>query len=119
MRRQWVTVINAGDVESYARMLTRDAVWIPPGQPAVEGREAIRSWLEPFFRSYDCDFSLRGSRVQVAGDWAVERGSFASQLQHKEGGDPEQHRGTYLVLWRQNEAGEWRIERYIDDSPEV
>ena len=71
MRRQWVTVINAGDVESYARMLTRDAVWIPPGQPAVEGREAIRSWLEPLLVRTSVTFpcGAPGSRLPVTGRW--------------------------------------------------
>lgn len=116
MRRRWVHVVNSGDVERYAKMLTRDAVWIPPGQPALEGRKAIRAWLEPLFDEYRYSFRLKGSRVQVAGDWAVERGAFDSRLERKTGGDPQQHTGTYIVLWRQSEKGRWRIERYIDDS---
>jgi uncharacterized protein (TIGR02246 family) len=119
MRRQWVDVVNAGDVDRYTRMLTHDAVWIPPGEPAVEGREAIREWLEPLFDRYSYRFALRGSRVQLAGDWAVERGAFASRLTRKSGGEPQKNRGTYIVLWRQNESGEWRIERYIDDSGRI
>lgn len=116
MRRQWVHVVNSGDVDRYTKMMTRDAVWIPPGQPALEGRQAIRAWLEPLFSQYRYKFQLRGSRVQVAGDWAVERGLFDSELERKDGGDPQQHTGTYIVLWRQSEGGRWRIERYIDDS---
>lgn len=116
MRRRWVDVVNAGDAERYSQLLTPDAVWIPPGQPPVEGREAIREWLEPLFSRYKYRFSLRGSRVQLAGNWAVERGDFASQLTRKQGGAAHSRNGSYIVLWRQNEAGEWRIERYIDDS---
>ncbi|MDX1643561.1 MAG: SgcJ/EcaC family oxidoreductase [Thermoanaerobaculia bacterium] len=116
MRRQWVHVVNAGDVDRYTKMLTRDAVWIPPGRPALEGRKAIRAWLEPLFAQYRYKFQLKGSRVQVAGDWAVERGMFDTELERKAGGDPQQHTGTYIVLWRQSESGRWRIERYIDDS---
>ena len=119
MRREWVDVVNSGDVDRYAKMLTRDAVWIPPGLPPVEGREAIREWLAPLFDRYHYRFALHGSRVQLAGDWAVERGDFASRLTRKTGGAPQSHRGTYIVLWRQNEAGEWRIERYIDDSGRI
>jgi uncharacterized protein (TIGR02246 family) len=119
MRRHWVHVVNAGDLERYAELLTQDAVWIPPGQPPVQGRKAIREWLEPIFREYRYDFALRGSRVQVAGDWAVERGVFDSSLERRADGDRHRHKGTYIVLWRQDESGEWRIERYIDGSTEV
>ena len=116
MRRRWVDVVNAGDAERYSQLMMPDAVWIPPGQPPVEGRDAIREWLEPLFSVYKYRFALRGSRVQLAGDWAVERGDFASRLTRKSGGDAQSRRGSYIVLWRQNESGEWRIERYIDDS---
>lgn len=116
MRREWVHVVNSGDIERYAKLLTRDAVLILSGQPAVEGRKAIREWLEPIFKEYRYDFALKGSRVQVAGDWAVERGGFDSSLQRRQGGAPQHHTGTYIVLWRQNETGEWKIERYIDGS---
>ncbi len=119
MRREWVHTVNSGDLDRYTEMLTQDAVWIPPGQPAVEGRKAIREWLEPIFRDYRYDFALKGSRVQVAGDWAVERGVFDSSLQRRQGGDLQHQTGTYIVLWRQSETGEWRIERYIDGSVEV
>ena len=119
VRREWVHVVNSGDVDRYTKLLTRDAVWIPPGQPAVEGRKAIRDWLAPLFEEYSYDFALKGSRVQVAGDWAVERGAFRSSLQRRRGGAAEQHTGTYIVLWRQSENGAWRIERYIDGSPEA
>jgi len=116
MRREWVHVVNSGDLDRYAKLLTRDAVWIPPGQPAVEGRKAIREWLEPLFEEYSYDFALKGSRVQVAGDWAVERGAFRSLLERRCGGDRQRQTGKYIVLWRQSENGEWRIERYIDGS---
>lgn len=119
MRREWVHVVNTGDLDRYTDMLTLDAVWIPPGQPPVEGRDAIRRWLEPLFKEYRYDFALKGSRVQVAGDWAVERGVFDSSLQRRRGGDLQRQVGTYIVLWRQNETGEWKIERYIDGSTEV
>ena len=119
MRRQWVHVVNAGDIDRYAELLTHDAVWIPPGQPPVQGRKAIREWLEPIFKEYRYDFSLKGSRVQVAGDWAVERGIFDSSLEKRVGGDLQHHTGTYIVLWRQDASGEWRIERYIDGSTGV
>lgn len=116
MRREWVHVVNTGDVDRYTKMLTPDAVWIPPNHPAVEGRQAIREWLEPLFKEYRYDFALKGSRVQVAGDWAVERGAFQSSLQHRGGGAAQRHSGTYIVLWRQSASGEWKIERYIDGS---
>ncbi|MCH7876308.1 MAG: SgcJ/EcaC family oxidoreductase [Gemmatimonadetes bacterium] len=44
-RQEWVAVVNARDPAGYAALFTPDGVWVPPGQPAVRGREAIRAWV--------------------------------------------------------------------------
>ena len=112
-RQEWVAVVNARDLAGYAALFTPDGVWLPPGQPAVRGREAIHTWLRPFFEEFEYDFSITDSQLRVAGDWAVEYGKFTSNLQPRSGGEPSSHSGTYLVLWRQDSA-KWCIERYMD-----
>lgn len=114
-RRAWIVAINEGDVVAHAALLAEDAVWLPPGQPAVAGREAIAEWLLPFFEQHGYDFSITDARVRVAGDWAVERATFTSRLTPTDGGETMTHTGTYVLLWRR-EADGWYIERYVDDT---
>lgn len=113
-RDEWVQLVNAGDLESYVALFSEDGVWLPPGQTAVVGRQAIREWLIPFFKQFDYNFSIQDEQTRIAGDWAIERGTFHSELTHKEGGDPMHHSGKYVVLWHRSEDGLWHIDRYID-----
>lgn len=115
-RRQWVEAVNGRDVDGYVGLLTADVVWLPPGQPALRGRTAFRDWVRPFFDQYAYNFSIDGVRLRVHGDWALERATFTSQLTPVEGGEPMSHTGTYVLLWRRDDDGVWRIERYADDT---
>lgn len=115
-RQKWIDVVNAGDGDRYAALLTADAVWLPPGMPAIRGKQAIRAWLEPFFEKFDYEFSISNEEVRVAGDYAIERAAFTSKLTLKTGGESMQHNGCYIVFWRQEPDGTWKIERYIDDT---
>lgn len=109
-------VVNARDVDGYVELLTEDVVWLPPGQPALSGRRAFETWVRPFFERFSYAFTLTEPDVRLAGDWAVERGAFTSTMKSLDGGEPQQHAGRYMVLWRRVAEGEWRIERYIDET---
>jgi uncharacterized protein (TIGR02246 family) len=114
-RNEWRTVVNAGDLESYLELVTTDVVWLPPVGSPVQGRDAFGNWLEPFFGTYDYDFQLEPKRVRIFEGWCAEAGSFTSVLRPKVGGEPQEHSGTYAVLWRLDEGDQtWRIERYVD-----
>lgn len=108
-----MAAVNEGSLEEYAGLLVPDIVWVPPGADAIAGRAAVRDWLAPFFRTYAYTFDVEVEDLRPAGLLAVERGTFSTRLVPREGGDPMEHIGRYLVLWRRDE-GEWRIERYVD-----
>lgn len=115
-RKQWIAAVNARDVDRYLEVLTEDIVWLPPGQPALSGRGAFESWVRPFFERFIYEFALLEPDVQIAGDWAVERGTFQTQMRSLDDGRSGQHSGRYLVLWRRESDDTWRIERYIDET---
>lgn len=114
-RAEWRSVVNRGDIDAYARLVTEDVVWLPPIGEPIEGRDAFRSWLEPFMNRYDYDFQVEPRRVRAFEGWCVEAGTFRSVMTKKGTEEPQEHGGTYLVLWRRDAAdGRWRIERYVD-----
>lgn len=113
-RREWVEAVNARDLEAYADLVTEDLVWLPPMGEPIESREAFRAWLQPFFESWEYDFSVEARRIQAFDGWCVERGRFLSRLTPAGGGEAREHGGEYLIFWRLDGDGAWRIERYAD-----
>jgi hypothetical protein len=82
---------------------------------SIRWREAFQAWLEPFFRRFDYDFHLEPKQVRVFEGWCAEGGTFRSVMTPKGGGEPQEHGGTYAVLWRLDQSDDtWRIERYVD-----
>lgn len=112
-RAQWLAVVNAGNLDAYAALLANDVVWIPPGAPALDGREQVRAWLAPLFDEFEYHLEVDDIEVRIAGEWAVERGAFSSRLRPRKGGEWRTHRGLYFLLWKQQD-GEWYIGRYVD-----
>ena len=106
--------MNARDVEAYVELVAEDVVWIPPSGGAIEGRQAFRKWLEPFFEAYNYEYSASNTRFLTAGDWVAERSDFESRMTPVAGGSTMSHTGAYIVIWRCDSDGMWRIDRYID-----
>jgi len=113
----WLQAVNGSDLAGYAEVVAENVVWIPPGQDAVEGRANFRRWLTPFFEEYDYEFAITDFSFRMAGRWAAERGRFHSRLTPRDGGQAMEHSGRFLVLWRQDDDSEWRIDRYLDQTP--
>jgi uncharacterized protein (TIGR02246 family) len=113
-RQAWVAAVAAGDVDRYAELVARDVVWIPPFGEPIEGREAFRTWLAPFFARYAYDFSVEPAQIRAVAGWCAELGRFRSVLSTPGGDERNVHAGHYFVLWRRDVDGVWRIERYVD-----
>lgn len=108
--------MNARDIEAYAGLVAEDVVWIPPSGDAIVGRQAFRAWLRPFFEAYDYEYSASGTTFSKAGEWVVESSDFESRMTPVAGGSTMSHTGTYIVIWRRDSDGIWRIDRYLDRS---
>lgn len=114
---QWERAVNAGDIDAYADLVTHDLVWIPPTGDAIVGRQAFREWLGPFFEAYDYVYSTSNTRFLGAGDWGAEKSEFESRMTPVAGGATLMHAGAYVVIWRRDTDGAWRIDRYLDHGP--
>lgn len=113
-RQGWLEAANASDPDAYADHLAEDAVWLPPGLPAIEGRQAIHRWLAETMGSLSYDLSLDEVAVRMADGWARETGRFIAGMTDKGTGQTMDHDGAYLILWRLETDEAWRIDRYVD-----
>lgn len=115
-RQGWLAAANASDPDAYADHLAEDAVWLPPGLPALEGRQAIHRWLAETMGSLSYDLSLDEVAVRMADGWASETGRFLARMVDQATDRTMEHDGAYLILWSEARDGRWRIDRYVDLS---
>lgn len=115
----------AGDWDGLADLYHPDAIQMPPDQPAVEGRGAIRDALA---RTLGAEggvkleaISLEIREAEGMGDLVYVRADYRMKISVMAGGAEvsiEQH-GPYINILRRDEQGRWRIYRqlYNRDHP--
>jgi len=97
-------IVMSRNWDALAAGYSVDAVRMPPNQPPVEGRDAIRRWLEqlPPITS----FSFRLVDLQGAGAVAFMRGSY-SITAAPPGVAPISDDGKILAVFRKQPDGSW------------
>lgn len=107
--------VTAGDFDAWAAFYTEDAVIMPPGQPAIRGRDAIKAWGEAFPTIVE----WTPDRVEVdgRGDLAYVRATFSMTVEVGEA-EPVSEKGKYLEIWRKQPDGSWLIAVDIFNSDE-
>ena len=102
------TASNAGDIDKVVSLFTDDAVRIPAAGPALVGKEAIRDWFQQVFDRY----TLKQKNVlvdfKVSGELLFYRGTYTTTNTPKEGGEPLQLNGDFVVIMQKQSDGSWR-----------
>lgn len=108
----------AGNIDALVTLFAEDAWQMPPNQPALVGRQAIRQFWSQAVQWGKWDFSLQAQDVDVSGPMAVERGKYVLRFTAGPAAPPGlrsiEDRGNYLVHWRREADGKWRI---VADAP--
>ena len=114
--KDWSTAWHAGDWAGVVALYTDDAVLMPENQPAVIGKEAIRSLYRSVFNEFTFTGSGATQEVEVAGDWGFFRSTYTMVATPKAGGEPIEDVGKWLVIVRRQPDGSWKIARLIANS---
>jgi len=109
LREQEWTWLKAGQVDSLLAIAGDEMVFLPPNEPAVTGKEAIRSWIQGFLDQFTVEATSSAEEIVVAGDWAFERYSFAWTLTPLAGGDPIQDSGKGVHIYQRQTDGSWKF----------
>lgn len=110
--REWSAAFIAGDAAAIANLYTEDGAQIQPAGDPYKGREAITAGMKKQLDTLNVtareDIT---EEVIPAGDYVVEIGRYTFTATTKNRNKPVTGAGRYMVLWRNDADGQWRLHR--------
>jgi uncharacterized protein (TIGR02246 family) len=95
--------------DGYMSFYADDAVELPNGADALQGKEAIRKTMD-FLDDPNNRLTWTPTRVDVArsGDLAYSYGTFEFRSIDKSGKSTVEH-GKYTTVWKKQSSGPWKV----------
>ena len=107
--RDWSDLVATGNLDTIMAGWADNAVMMPPGMEALEGKAAIRGYLEAAIQIPGFQISWEPVSVHVAsgGDMAymIERNA---TVMNDALGNPVTTYGKVVTVWRRDAAGSWK-----------
>jgi len=97
--------LSEADIAANAAMFTANGVFMPPNQPAVEGRAAIQAWFAAFPAL--SEFTVQVVEIDGRGDVAYARGTYALTIAAAGRTPAMPDHGKYLEIRRRQSDGRW------------
>jgi len=107
----WIEAFNAHNADALASLYSEDAVLLPPNEPAVFGRDAIRATNKELLADEGIGMELEDLEINIVGDLGYKAGRY--RMYSKDGGLLD--RGKYIEIWKKTD-GQWLIHRDIWNS---
>jgi len=101
------------DIESFLGYVAEDAVMLPPGEPAVVGKRAIRDWYTAFYANFSNDMTHESLEVDAFGDIIVARGNATGAVTPKAGGEAIPFDNKYLFVIKRKDDGSLQVWRAV------
>ncbi len=99
---------NRGDPQAMAQLYSEDAVIMAPGAPWLEGRESVVEVWQRVLDQDVRDLDLRTQEIDAHRNTATELGRFTMTAPDGQGGRQTVD-GKYMVHWKRNLDGAWRL----------
>lgn len=114
---EWLQAVQAKDVERTLSFFTDDASMLYPNAPIATGKEAMRALLAREFAAPRSALSWRTSQIELSrrADLAYSRGTWEFTLTDPTG-KPVTDRGKFVVVWKKQEDGKWKVVADIANS---
>lgn len=112
MADQFSQLYVKGDYHGMTDIYTPDAVLMSPGQDMIYGREAIYEFWSRDTAYHQVFHRSVSDSLEVVGDFAFDNGYWYSEAVYK-GEKRPLASGKYLIIWKKNERGEWRMHHDI------
>ena len=118
--RPWQDAIAAKDLDRTLSFWADDAVVMPPGQPSLAGKDAIRGFVAQAFKVPGFGLRWETTSVNVAphGDLAYALAKTTTTVSGPDG-KPLSLQGKAATVWRKGTDGRWRcvVDIWNDEAP--
>ena len=107
--KAFAEAFHKGDADAMSQMYTADAQLLVPQAPVISGPPAIAEVWTRIVGTGGSSVRVTTAEVQENGDWTYEVGAFTTTGPDSSplGG------GKYIVIWKRQPAGNWKIHRDI------
>ena len=104
----WEKSANAKDASGIAALYAENATLLPPGQPAIKGRQNIQAFWQGFFDAGASDAKIKSVEIAGSGAFVYEIGEFSAMMPQPTGGTAR-GTGKYLVVWERQSDGKLKM----------
>ena len=111
---------NNGSLDGIVAVYAEDASLLPPNEPGVKGREAIRQSWGRVLDAYTLHFELETDEVEGREDLAYVRGHYKLTASPRaKGGAVLPDQGKFVEVLKRQADGRWRyaVDIYNSDLP--
>jgi ketosteroid isomerase-like protein len=116
-RRRYFEAIKAADVAAVVSLFCENAIYMPPNDTSLYGGAEIKEWHEDYFKYFQIvELTETEREVTVLGDWAIERSAYTVAIQPVKGGDRIRDDGRFVMVWKREPGGAWKIAQAIHNS---
>lgn len=107
--------IRKGDPAAVGALYTEDAILMPPNNEMIRGRHGTEGFWGAAIKMGVRDAVLKPVELNQVGNEVHEIGNYALKIQ-PEGQKPFEDKGKYVVIWKQEPEGTWKLHRGIWNS---
>jgi ketosteroid isomerase-like protein len=107
--------IRKGDPTAVGALYTEDALLMPPNNEMIRGRPGTEGFWGAAIKMGVIDAILTTVELRQFGNEVHEIGNYALKIQ-PEGQKPFEDKGKYVVIWKQEPEGKWKLHRDIWNS---
>jgi len=113
VRLDFNAAFNAGKAEAMAALIDPDGIWLPPGNPAIVGKDKVVAHYAVYFEGTRSQFELKPGDIRVCDGWAFLSGAFSRADTPRAGGAAREVSGHYMLVLKKQPEGTWKIARDI------
>ena len=102
------TSLKLGAAEAFNQYLTEDALELPAGKNAVQGRDNIYNMMKDNQGDYKLEWTPQYAEVAKSGELGYTWGTYISSYNDEKGVEQKNY-GKYLNIWKKQTDGSWKV----------